>query len=323
MTSFMLNSLCRLRLPLALLAAFCVSAFTFPATAEAARIVTLGGAVTETVYALGAGDEVVARDTSSVFPKEAQALPDVGYFRTIGAEGVLSQNPTLIVAARGTGPESQVAILEKSGITFLHVDSRPSAEAAVEMISQIGNALHREEQAAKVAAALREKIDAVQKRAAAAGRTPKVAFLLGASDSTAQAAGQGTAADALITLAGGQNVFADVQNYKSVSPEALIARDPDIVLYGVNPAAAAHPKPDWLGQTRAGREGRVHALDLGYHLVFGPRLGDAAAEISQLFFPTTEAAASKTAATAASAAKAGTEPGTGGVLRCPVTGRTL
>src|SRR6187402_2911635 len=58
------------------------------------RIVSLGAPVTETVYAIGAGAAVVARDQSSMFPDEVLVKPNVGYFRTINAEGVLAQNPT-------------------------------------------------------------------------------------------------------------------------------------------------------------------------------------------------------------------------------------
>ncbi|RRJ94516.1 ABC transporter substrate-binding protein [Opitutaceae bacterium TAV4] len=290
------------------------------------RIVTLGGAVTETVFALGAGGEVVARDMSSVYPKEATALPDVGYFRTIGAEGVLSQNPTLILAARGTGPESQVQVLEKSGVQLVRIDTRPSADAAIAMITQIGGVLHREDEAATLAATLKSQLEAVvgrgASRVAVSGKTPRVAFLIGMGPATVQAAGQGTAADALIALVGGANAFADVSNYKSVSSESLLASDPDVIFYGVNPAAPSHTVPDWISQTRAGREKRVYPLDLGYHLVFGPRLGDAAMEVSKLLFPADSASPQAAGANAGATACVTPKTASDGVLRCPVTGKT-
>src|SRR5690606_33392795 len=77
--------------------------FLQPAFA-AERIVTLGGDVTEIVFALGAGAAVVATDVSSVHPAAAAALPKLGYQRTLSAEGVLAQAPTLTLASDEAGP---------------------------------------------------------------------------------------------------------------------------------------------------------------------------------------------------------------------------
>ncbi|RRJ94520.1 ABC transporter substrate-binding protein [Opitutaceae bacterium TAV4] len=288
--------LCRRLLTGALGPLVCVVAFTDPdasaITTDAKpprRIVTLGAAVTETVYALGAGDEIVARDTSSTHPKEAQALPDAGYFRTIEAARILAQKPTLVLAAGGTGPDSQVALLEQSGVELVHLDERPSVDATVSMITRIGVVLHLEAEASRLVAALKTKLTTVRKRstaaAAATGRTPRVAFLISMGPTTVQAAGFGTAADEVITLAGGANVFGDARNYKVVSAEALRARDPDVIFYAITSDVPAPLIPSWVSQTRAGREGRVQPLDLGFHLMFGPHLGEAVEAVSLLLFP--------------------------------------
>lgn len=250
----------------------------------AERIVTLGGAVTETVFALGAGDQVVARDTSSVFPEAAHRLPDVGYFRTIGAEGVLAQKPTLILAAQGTGPAPQLEILRSSGVKLLHLDSAYSAETVLANFARLGEALGREAEASALAEKLRAQFDAV--KAGIAGPAPSVVFLMGMNEAATQAAYEGTAASALIALAGGRNPLAGLQGYKPLNAEALVALDPDVILYGVNPLMPAAATPAWLRGTRAGRTGRLHALDLGYHLSFGPRLGDAVTEVSALLHST-------------------------------------
>ncbi|HWT61915.1 MAG TPA: ABC transporter substrate-binding protein, partial [Ochrobactrum sp.] len=64
---------------------------------DTSRLVSVGGAVTEIVYALGAGDRLVARDQTSTYPEEARKLVDVGYMRRLSLEGVLSVNPTGIL----------------------------------------------------------------------------------------------------------------------------------------------------------------------------------------------------------------------------------
>ncbi len=250
------------------------------------RIVTLGGAVTETVFALGAGGQVVARDTSSVFPEAVLALPDVGYFRSVGAEGVLAQQPTLILAAQGTGPAPQVEILRNSGAKFLHLDGSYSAGTVLANIARLGEALGHEAEAAALAEKLRVQLETVKTRATAAGTTPTVVFLMSMNETAIQAAYDGTAASALIELAGGRNPLTGLNGYKSLNAEALIALDPDVILYGLSPLNSTAVKPPaWLQGTRAGRAGRIHALDLGYHLSFGPRLGGAVAEVAALLHP--------------------------------------
>lgn len=267
-----------LRLP-CLLAAIASAAIAAPE-----RIVSLGGAVTEIVFALGAGPQVVARDTSSVHPAETTRLPDVGYFRTIGAEGVLAQKPTLILAAQGTGPASQVDILKNSGVPFVHLDARYSAETVLANLARLGEVLHRQTEAAALAADLRARLDALKVRAAAT-RPVRAVFLMSMNETATQAAYDGTAADALIELAGGENPLTGLVGYKPLDAEALLVLDPEVIFYGVNPAAPPQDPPAWIKATRAGRTGRVHALDLGYHLSFGPRLGDAAAEVAALLRP--------------------------------------
>src|SRR5690606_39294352 len=64
--------------------------FAAPAHAEGQRIVSVGGSTTEIVYALGAGDTLVGVDSTSIYPRKADALPDVGYVRQLAAEGLLS-----------------------------------------------------------------------------------------------------------------------------------------------------------------------------------------------------------------------------------------
>lgn len=74
------------------------SLMTFTSLAKQ-RIVTIGGDITEIVFALGAGDQVIARDSTSLVPEQVKSLPDVGYMRMLNPEGILSVKPTLIIAS--------------------------------------------------------------------------------------------------------------------------------------------------------------------------------------------------------------------------------
>ena len=84
---------------------------TPPADAEEAktppqRIVAAGGDMTEIIFALGLGDRLAGVDSTSVWPAEAKDLPQIGYFRRIAPEGVLTLTPDLVLAGAGAGPDS-------------------------------------------------------------------------------------------------------------------------------------------------------------------------------------------------------------------------
>src|SRR5262245_3812762 len=92
---------------------------------DASRIVSIGGAVTEILYALGLEQRIVAVDTTSLYPPRALAdKPNVGYMRQLSAEGVLGLSPSLILAIEGAGPKETVAVLERANVPFVSVPDR-------------------------------------------------------------------------------------------------------------------------------------------------------------------------------------------------------
>ena len=92
------------------------------------RIVTLGGTITEIVFALGAGERVVGVDASSSFPEAVNQLPKVAYHRRLSAEGVLSLRPTLIIATTEAGPPEAIQQLRSAGVTVLVLPHDPTVE---------------------------------------------------------------------------------------------------------------------------------------------------------------------------------------------------
>jgi iron complex transport system substrate-binding protein len=86
--------------------------------ADRNRILSIGGSVTEVIFALGEQGRLVARDTTSSFSAAAKDLPDVGYMRSLSPEGVLSVTPGLILAEEGSGKPETIAVLEAADIPF-------------------------------------------------------------------------------------------------------------------------------------------------------------------------------------------------------------
>jgi iron complex transport system substrate-binding protein len=246
-----------------------------------ARVVTVGGAATEIVFALGAGDRLVATDSTSVWPEAAKALPKVGYMRSLSAEGVLSLRPEQVLVTADTGPAAAIAQLRAAGAKVTTLDAAHSIEGLRRNVRTVADALGVPERGAaldqRIADAWRDTQSAV---AATAGR-PRVLFVL-AHGGRAQTmvSGTGTAADAMISLAGGTNPLAGVKGYKPLTAEGALGAAPDVILvtreglesFGGARALLAHPG---LALTPAGKAGRVVSFDALYLLGFGPRTPEA------------------------------------------------
>ncbi|MFP4274057.1 MAG: hemin ABC transporter substrate-binding protein [Paracoccaceae bacterium] len=273
---------------LVLAALLCALPLAAPA---AERIVSAGGSVTETVFALGGGDAVVARDTTSSWPPEVEALPDVGYVRRLSPEGVLSVAPDLILAEEGAGPAETVAILEAAEVPFVTIPDATDAAGVERKILAVGRALgpEAEAKAERLASRIRAEIEQVGTRSAGIDRKARVLFLLSAEGGRLMASGTGTAADAMIDLAGGENAVTGFEGYKPLTDEAVLAAAPDVVLMMEGRAGdhggagvLAHPA---LAVTPAGREGRLVEMDGLYLLGFGPRTAQAVADLHAALYP--------------------------------------
>lgn len=246
------------------------------------RIVSVGGAATETVFALGSGEAVVGVDTSSVFPETVRTLPQVGYQRALSAEGIASLKPDLVILAATAGPPAAIGQLEKLDIPLLRLQEGYSIEATVARVKQIGEALGRTAQAEEICRKVEADAAAI---APPRNPPPRVLFAMSAGGGAPMVAGTGTAADAVIRLSGGKNVGADFSGYKQLSPEALVTLDPEVVVTTSRTMQSAKPTSGellpGLALTTAGKNARLIVMDDLYLLGFGPRAGEALAEFSR------------------------------------------
>ncbi len=144
---------------------------------DASRIVTLGGPVTEIVFALGAGKPVVAVDTSSSYPPEVRDLPQVGYQRTLSAEGVLALNPTLILATNEAGPPEAIQQLQDAGVDVLVLESEDTVEGVKEKIRGFARALGREAEGEALIARIEAALAEARAYVAESSERPRVMFI--------------------------------------------------------------------------------------------------------------------------------------------------
>lgn len=274
--------LCTLALLCAAFVPSCQGARTPTGVSQDERLITIGGPVTETVFALGRGDAVVAVDTSSVFPAQAVQRPKVGYQRTISAEGILALRPSRVLAAEETGPPAAVAQLRSAGIPIEIIPSENSVDGARRKITLIAKLLAVPERGAQLIAQLDAEVQ--QAAAQSVERAPRVLFLYARGAGTRQVAGGGTSADAMIKLAGGENAAAALTGYKPFSAESLLSARPDVLLLtsrgaeSLGGAQAIQLLPG-LSALPAARHPRVLTLDDLLLLGFGPRTGQAIREL--------------------------------------------
>ncbi len=203
--------------------------FAVPAAAQD-RVVSLGGSVTEIVAALGAADRLVARDSTSTFPQGILALPDVGYVRALSAEGVLSMQPTLILAEDGAGPPETMQVLQAASISLVSMPDARTPDGVLAKIAAVADALDLPQEGARLGAEVTRGF-AAARAAAATVKTPRrVLFILSLQGGRVMAGGAGTAAEGIITLAGGVNAATGFDGYKPMTDEAVLAAAPDVIL---------------------------------------------------------------------------------------------
>jgi iron complex transport system substrate-binding protein len=270
-----------------------LAAWVLPAGASPARIVSIGGALTETLYALGAQDSLVGVDSTSLYPAAARALPSVGYARQLSAEGVLSLRPTLVVAGEEAGPPAVLRALASAAVPLVVLDDGNRFEGLLARTERLAALTGREREGRLLRESLQSQWQAARERVAAqAGRAarPRAMFVLSHAASNIRVAGRDTAADAVLRYAGAVNVFAeDFTGYKPLTPESAVAAAPQVIVatdQGLEATGGIDGllKAPGLAATPAGQAKRVVALDALLLLGFGPRLPQAVSRLAEALF---------------------------------------
>ncbi len=249
------------------------------------RVISVGGAITEIIYALGAGDRVVASDTTSYYPPEAAKTPKVGYMRALSAEGVLSMSPDLVILAADAGPPPVIEQLDTAGVNLLKIGPARTIEDVKSHIEIVAKALHRQAEGTALIEQITAQEEKLKERIAGQGEAKRVLFILQHGGGAPMVAGNLTSADSIIKLAGAVNVVDEYDGYKPLSPESAISLAPDVILatdQGVQQAGgeASFLSAPGIALTPAGKNGQLVAMDALLLLGFGPRAVDAALELN-------------------------------------------
>lgn len=246
--------------------------------ANGRRIVCVGGALTEILYALQADADLVGVDTTSLYPESATKLPSVGYARTLSAEGVLALAPTQVIATEDAGPPAVLRQLTTAGITVSVLAANHRFEGLLDRVKRVGDITGRTTQASTMQQSLQQ--DWTKARAALSARSGKptrVLFVLAHTPNQIMVGGAETSAQAMLEYAGAVNAVTGFSGYKPLTPEAVIAAQPDVILLtdqGMQASGGIDGilRLPGLEQTPAGRKRRVVSQEAMFMLGFGPRM---------------------------------------------------
>jgi iron complex transport system substrate-binding protein len=263
---------------------------------DASRIVSVGGAVTEILYALGKDKNVVGIDTTSLYPQRAAAeKPSVGYMRQLSAEGVLGLKPSVILAIDGAGPKDTLGVLQSAGVPLVVVPDVFTGNGIVEKIRTIALATGAKERGECVVERVRADLATLDRLEAGIKKPKRVLFVLSFVNGKAMVSGSNTAADGMIRMAGAENAITAYEGYKQISDEAVIAARPDVVMTMerggpgtvTSDAVFAHPA---FAVTPAAANRTFLSMEGLYMLGFGPRSAQAARDLAISLYPELKAA---------------------------------
>jgi iron complex transport system substrate-binding protein len=259
--------------------------------APARRIVSLAPSGTETLFAIGAQDRLIARDARSLHPPEAAAIASIGeVYPRVNLEVVLGLEPDLVLAA-GTTQAEDVRALAALGLKVYATSIASGLEDIYRDILGIGAVVGRDAEAARLVESLRRRAGAVAERCARAATRPRVLYEIDASDpGKPWTAGPESFIQQMLSIAGGESVGrAGGGKYFQMSLESLVLADPEIIVLGSSTYGSQKPedvarRPGWGGLT-AVRRGAVHPFDDDLISRPGPRVIDGLEALARLLHP--------------------------------------
>jgi iron complex transport system substrate-binding protein len=263
---------------------------TVTLSAPAQRIVSLAPANTEILFAIGAGDQIVGRDSFSDYPPESGSVQDIGgSFGEYDLEAILALQPDLVLAGEINSPEL-VASLEDLGLTVFLLPNPTGFTELYNNLETVGKLTGHVTEAADLSESLSARVDAVESATMSVTDIPGVYYELDATNPAAPyTAGTDAYVTKLIWAAGGKNImFGTYEEWITISLEQLLVADPDIIIlgdaaYGETPEKVA-ARPGWDALT-AVQTGQIFPIDDNLVSRPGPRLVDGLEAILELLHP--------------------------------------
>jgi iron complex transport system substrate-binding protein len=258
------------------------------------RIVCVSKQLTEMVFALGKGNNIVARDLTSTYPDSAKLLPTVGYHRMLSAEGIISMNPDIVIHCNDIGPETVLPQLEKAGLNIKAFGGANTYDSAKILFQQLGEFLNSKGKADSIVKKMdadMEKVYAAQKSIA---DTPTVMVIQygQANNNFFVMSGRKGPADKMIALAIAKPAVYDAKGARQISAEAVAMANPDIIIatdFGFDKMGGAEKFKEVAGValTNAAKNNRIYRFEEHDLVYFGARTAENVLKLMNLIHPVT------------------------------------
>jgi len=260
------------------------------------RIVSLSKHLTEMVFALGKGHDLVAVDLSSTYPDSAKLLKTVGYHRALNPEGIIAVNPDLVIHSNDIGPENVLPQITKAGLNSKVFGGANTIDSAKLLLKELGKFFGEETKADSIVKKMDNDIAAAADslKALKLTDTPKVMIIhFGrASNVYFVMSGRNGVGDKMIALAGGKTAIYDAKGARQISAEAVATANPDIIIatdFGYDQMGSMDKFIDGVpgvALTNAGKNKRIVRFEEHDLVYFGPRSGENILKLMKLLHPT-------------------------------------
>jgi len=255
------------------------------------RIVCISKQYTEIIWALGAQEDIVAVDISSVYPADVKKLPTVGYHRALSLEGILAAKPTLILRGgpKNMGPEQVSKQLEQLKIPMKDFESKSGdIDGAKNLIREMGKFFHKEGRADTLCTKLDEDMKVALENAKQYTDTPKVLVIhFGRASNIYMIMSQKGPGGKMIEWAGGKSCIKDTSGMKQMSAEVVTKSDPDIILlteFGYDRLGSPEKISELPGiaLTKAYKNKKIYRVEEHDLIYLGPRTGENTCKLQKL-----------------------------------------
>ncbi|MBM7684570.1 MAG: cobalamin transport system substrate-binding protein [Epulopiscium sp.] len=250
---------------------------------EPKRIVSVAPSITELIYALGKGENLVGRTDYCDYPEETKEVPSIGSLIDPSVEKIVELNPDIVIATANFKEETYKK-LEDLGIEVVVLYEAIDLEGAYDSIARLGQILNAEDEANRVITEIKDKIEEVQEKVKDAPR-PKVYYVAGFGKNGDYTATGDTFIGQLLEIAGGDNIAKDATGWQ-YSLEKIIENDPDIILISQNYGLKEQfVETAGYKELSAVKGDKVIEIDDNLIARQGPRLGEGVESLAKIMHP--------------------------------------
>lgn len=260
--------------------------------ANAKRIVSVSKQLTEMMFALGKGKDIVACDLTSSYPDNAKLLPKVGYHRLLSTEGIVSMRPDIVIYSQNIGPVTVIPQLQQVGVRCKEFFESNTLDSAQLLLNALGNYFGVSAVADSLNHQLQQQMQVVYAAQKQCVDTPKVMVIQfgQANNVYFVMSGRNSPADAMIRMAMGKPAVYQAKGASQLSAEAIAAANPDIIIvtdFGFEKLGGIEgvKKLPGVALTNAAKKSNIYRFNEHDIVYFGPRSAGNILSLMKIFHP--------------------------------------